>query len=90
MYNAIPDFLSNYYGVHSQSSISPIDFISLFPLFVIDVSKQPERIKYGVMDMNLRATFRTAVPASTQAYALVISDRILTFKSDGSKMNVTI
>jgi len=90
VYNAIPEFLSNYYGVHSQSSISPIDFISLFPLFVIDVSKQPERIKYGVMDMNLRATFRTAVPASTQAYALVISDRILTFKSDGSKMNVTI
>ena len=90
VYNAIPEFLSNYYGVHSQSSISPMDFMSLFPLFVIDVSKQPERIKYGVMDMNLRATFRAAVTAGTQAYALVISDRILTFKSDGSKMNVTI
>ena len=40
------------------------------------------------MDMNLRATFKAAVAENTQAYALVISDRVLTFKSDGSKMNV--
>ena len=75
--------------MYAQPSISPIDFTTLYPLHVIDITKQPERIKYGVMDMNLRATFKEAVPAKTQAYALVISDRILTFQSDGSKMNVT-
>ena len=90
VYNAIPEFLSNYYGMaYTQPSISPVDFKTLYPLYVIDISKQPERIKYGVMDMNLRATFKDAVAAGTQAYALVISDRILTFQSDGSKMNVT-
>ena len=90
VYNAIPEFLSSYYGVHTQSSISPFYFKDLYPLYVIDISKQPERIKYGVMDMTLRATFKNAVAAGTQAFALVISDRILTFKSDGSKMNVTV
>ena len=55
---------------------------------MINVSKQPERIKHGVMDMTLRAVFQSAVPEKTQAYALVISDRILSFHSDGSKMTV--
>ena len=90
-YNAIPDFLSSYYGMaHTQPSISPVNFKSLYPLHVIDISKQPERIKYGVMDLNLRATFKAAVAAGTQAYAVVISDRILNFQSDGSKMSVTL
>ena len=90
IYNAISEFLPNYYGiVTSQSNISPLDFKTLYPLHVINISKQPERIKYGVMDMNLRATFRSAVAANTQAYSLVISDRIINFQSDGSKMNVT-
>ena len=89
-YTQVSKFIPNYYGdMYAQPSISPIDFTTLYPLHVVDLTKQPERIKYGVMDMNLRATFKVAVPANTQAYALVISDRILTFQSDGSKMNVT-
>ena len=32
--------------------------------------------------------FSANVPANTQAYALVIIDRMLKFKSDGSKMSV--
>ena len=88
-YSQLSKFLANYYGnTYDQTDISPLQFRDLFPIHVIDISKQPERIKYGVMDMNLRATFKVAVPAKTQAYALVISDRILTFQSDGSKMNV--
>ena len=91
LYNAIAEFLPNYYGITTgqQSNISPIDFASLYPLHVIDLTKQPERIKNGVMNMTLRAIFRAAVPANTQAYVVIASDRILTFKSDGSKMNVT-
>ena len=91
VYNAISEFIPNYYGsAYAQSNISPIDFKSLYPLHVINVSKQPERIKYAVIDMNLNAQFRTACPPKTQAFALIISDRILNFQSDGSKMNVTL
>ena len=90
LYNAVSEFLPSYYGMeNAQSNISPSDFINLYSFHVINISKQPERIKHGVMDMNLRAVFHTAVPDKTQAYALVISDRILTFQSDGTKMNVT-
>ena len=90
LYNAVSEFLPNYYGMENgQSNISASDFISLYSFHVINISKQPERIKHGVMDMNLRAVFHTAVPDKTQAYALVISDRILSFQSDGTKMNVT-
>lgn len=91
IYNAIGEFLPNYYGIiYGHPNISPVDFRDLYPLHVINISKQPERVKYGVMDMTLKGKFRTAVEANTQAFALIISDRILTFQSDGSKMNVTI
>ena len=51
-------------------------------------SKQSERLTEGVVDHTVRMEFSVAVPANTQAYALVISDRILKFKSDGTKMSV--
>ena len=91
IYNAISDFLPSYYGIENvQPNISPIHFKDLYPLHVINISKQPERLKYGVMDMNLRATFSVTVPENTQVYALVISDRILKFQSDGRKLNVIL
>ena len=42
----------------------------------------------GVIDLTLRIEFSANVPANTQAYALVISDRMLQFKSDVSKVSV--
>ena len=43
------------------------------------------RLTKGVVDLTVRMEFSASVPANTQAYALVISDRMLKFKSDGSK-----
>ena len=40
------------------------------------------------MDLTVKMEFSANVPADTQAYALVISGRMLEFKSDGSKMSV--
>ena len=55
---------------------------------MFDVSKQIERLTEGVVDLTVRMEFCANTPANTQAYALVISDRMLKFKSDGSKMSV--
>ena len=63
--------------------MSPATFKSLYQIHVFDVSKQSERLTEGV-----RMEFSANVPVNTQAYALVISDRILKFKSVGSKMKV--
>ena len=72
----------------THSNISPTDFKDLYPLMVFDVSKQSERLKSSVVDMQIKATFNAAVPANTEAFAMVISDRFLIFQSDGSKMSV--
>ena len=90
VYKLFYDFASRYYGIDNLltgSAVNPIAFKSLDPIHVFDVSKQSERLT-GVIDLTVRMEFSVAVPANTQAYALVISDRMLKFKSDGSKMSV--
>jgi len=74
----------------TRSNISPVDYKSLFPIVVFDVSKQSEKLKSSVVDVQIRAILNEAVPAGTQTYAVVIvmSDKLLTFQSDGSKMSV--
>ena len=80
-----------FYGMDqlvTQSNITPADFKELFPILVFDVSKQSERLKSGVVDIQIKASFSTAVPAGTEAFAVVVSDKMLNFQSDGGKMSV--
>ena len=91
IYKSAADFRKNYFSMDrliSNCNINPSDFIDLYPLFVIDVSRQSERLKESTVDIQIRAEFERNVPANTEAFALVISDRILRFESDGQKMNV--
>ena len=76
----------------SNSGIEPIDYKNLFPLFVFDVSKQSEKLKTSVSDIHIKAFFNPAPGgaanpgANTMAYAVIISDRLFHFVSDGSKI----
>ena len=82
---------SRYYRIDNLlagSAGSPSAFKSLYPNHVFDVSKQSERFTVGVVALTVRMEFSANVPANKQAYALVINDRMLKFKSDGSKMSV--
>ena len=91
VYKSFYDFASRYYGIDNLltgSRVSSPKFKSLYPINVFDVSKQSERLTEGIVDITVRMEFSVAVPANTRAYALVISDRMLKFKSDGSKMSV--
>ena len=86
MYKEAADFRKNYFGMDeliSNSNINPADYKTLFPLFVFDVSKQSERLKNGITDITIKANFSANVPAATEAFAVVISDRIVKFQSDG-------
>ena len=79
-YKSFYDFASRYYGIDhllAGSAVNPVAFKS----FSI---KQSERLTEGVVDLTVRMEFSANVPANTQAYALVISDRM----RDGSKMSV--
>ena len=91
VYKSFCDFANIYCGIDNLlagSAVNPSAFKSLYPIHVFDVSKQSERLTEGAVDLTERMEFSVNVPANTQAYALVISDRMLKFKSDGSKMSV--
>ena len=70
----------------SNSGIDPIDYRNIYPLFVFDVTKQSEKLKTSVSDIHIKASFITGVEANTIAYAVIISDRLFHFISDGSKI----
>jgi hypothetical protein len=90
-YREAATFSEKFYGMNeliTQSNITPSDFKDLYPLMVFDVSKQSERLKSSVVDVQIKTSFNTAVPEDTKAFAVVISDRMLQFQSDGNKMNI--
>ena len=52
----------------SNPNISPSDYKDLYLLFLFDVSKQSERLKYSVSDIQIKAYFDNNVNANTVAY----------------------
>ena len=76
----------------SNCGIDPIEFKNLYPLYVFDVTKQSEKLKTSVSDIHVKASFNpnpagsNNPPANTIAYAVIISDRLFHFVSDGSKI----
>jgi hypothetical protein len=90
-YGDAASFRARFYNMDelvSNPNITPSDYKTLYPLFVFNVSKQSERLKTSVTDIQIKAQFGHNVPANTQVFAVVISDRMLTFQSDGNKMSV--
>ena len=61
----------------TQSNIRPSDYQTLYPLFTFDVSKQKEKLKSSVVDIQIKENFTEKVPSNTRAFALVISDKML-------------
>ena len=91
VYGDAAEFRSKFFNMDeliSNPNISPSDFKSLYPLFLFDVSKQSERLKYSTTDIQIKMHFSANVPANTQAYAVIISDRLINFQSDGNKFSV--
>ena len=70
----------------SNPGIDPVSYKNIFPLFVFDVSKQSEKLKTSVSDIHIKATFGDNPGNNTMAYAVIISDRLFHFVSDGSKI----
>ena len=91
VYGDVASFRSKFYHMDelvSNPNITPSDYKTLFPLFVFDVSKQSERLKNSVTDIQIKMQFNNNVNASTEAFAIVISDKMINFQSDGNKMSV--
>ena len=48
----------------TQSNITPSDYKTLYPLFTFDASKQKEKLKSSVVDIQIKANFTENVPAN--------------------------
>ena len=72
----------------SSPNINPSDYKTLYPLFLFDVSKQSEKLKYSTTDIQIKVHFSANVHLNTQASAVTISDRLINFQSDGNKFSV--
>ena len=70
----------------SNCGINPQEYKAIYPLYVFDVTKQSEKLKTSVSDIHVKASFERNVGPRTMAYAVIISDRLFHFVSDGSKI----
>ena len=91
VYGDAAEFRAKFYNMDelvSDPNFTPFEFRNLYPLFLFDVSKQSEKLKYSTTDIQIKMHFSANVPANTQAYAVIISDRLINFQSDGNKFSV--
>ena len=71
----------------SNPNFTPVEFKELYPLFVFDVSKQSERLQYSTTDIQINIDFGPNPPANTIGYAVLLSDHLAHFQSDGQKFS---
>ena len=91
VYGDVANFRSKFFNMDeliSNPNINPSDYKDLYTLFLFDVSKQSEKLKYSTTDIQVKMIFRTPIPANVQVYGVIISDRLINFQSDGNKFSV--
>ena len=91
VYGDVAEFRAKFFNMDElvlSPNITPSDYRTLYPLFLLDVSKQSEKPKYSTTDIHIKMHFNAGIPANTEAYAIVISDRLINFQSDGNKFSV--
>ncbi|XP_051157443.1 uncharacterized protein LOC127286311 [Leptopilina boulardi] len=80
LYEMYANFQTSYYGKDSKPLLTKDIFKSLFPLIVIDCSKQNEFLKQASVDVRLEFEAGINMPAETTAYCLIIHDRVVQYK----------
>ena len=91
VYGDVTNFRSKFFNMDeliSNPNINPSDYKDLYSLFLFDVSKQSEKLKYSTTDIQVKMFFRGDIPVGVQVYGVIISDRLINFQSDGNKFSV--
>ena len=93
VYGDAADFRSKFFNMDelvSNPNFTSLEYRNLYPLFLFDVTKQSEKLKYSTTDIQVKVQFRANAPPNTQVYGVIISDRLINFQSDGNKFSVVI
>ena len=91
VYGDVANFRAKFFNMDelvSSPNINPSDYKTLYPLSLFDDSKRSEKLKYSTTDIQIKMYFNAGIPANTEAYAVIISDRLINFQSDGNKFSV--
>ena len=91
LYDMFDSFKKDYYGIDSLVGGTQVNFPAfktLFPILVFDVRRQNEKLRTGVTYIQVKLFFGANVPANTNAYRCIISDRLFKMSSDGKNMRV--
>ena len=91
VYGDAAEFRSKFFNMDeliSNPNFTPLEYRLMYPLFLFDVSKQSEKLKYSTTDIQIKMHFSANVPPNTQVYGVIISDRLINFQSDGNKFSV--
>ena len=91
VYGDAAEFRSKFFNMDeliSNPNFTPLEYRLMYPLFLFDVSKQSEKLKYSTTDIQIKMDFKDNAPPNTQVYGVIISDRLINFQSDGNKFSV--
>ena len=91
LYYQFASFIEKFYKVDkiaASTCVGTVEYKTLFPIIMFDVSRQSERLKSAVTDITLGVQFSKNPDPKTIAHAVMISDRKTRFKSNGDQMNV--
>ena len=91
VYGDAAEFRSKFFNMDeliSNPNFTPLEYRLMYPLFLFDVSKQSEKLKYSTTDIQIKMHFKNGLNANTQVYGVIISDRLINFQSDGNKFSV--
>lgn len=82
LYNMYAQFQKSYYRKDDASPLlGPVEFTNICPSVVFDVSNQTESVKSGTVDARLEFEFAENCADKTNAYCLVIHDKIVTYNT---------
>lgn len=79
------NFKKRFYDSDEAPSFSPFTFKSLYPIFIIDVSKHEDRTKMSNLDIKIKASFDSAPGSNVEAFATLISDYEMKLESTGKR-----
>ena len=80
------DVMSTEKEIVTPAGLSPVEFKGLVPVFVVDLSKQVDRVKHSVAEVTIHARFSNPVPAQTRAFYVLVSDKFMKLESDGHRL----
>ena len=70
---------------NADACLSYYDFINTSPMYIFDVSKQPEKLKNSTIDATIIMTFAANAAADTQAYCIMYYDSLYELVGDVNK-----